>query len=520
MTARRKDVDRKVVPRFHSLAAAAKQGETGSAGTKHRTLEADQPKARSLGLEELRSDWEQHRSPSFAADLVAAALVVGSPEEARDAAEFLLTSNPTALGEHVAQRLLGQVSLDEEKDFDPLRREEVRAKIRELKRSLRSDPRAGLFWAELARRYAALGQKHKAAEAMDIALALAPRNRFMLRSAARLNLHLEKPERGHNLLSSASTTQSDPWLLAAEIAMAPLAGRRSRLIKHGKRLLESGQFRLHALSELKSALATEAFAAGSDRDARRLFRSSLDEPTENAVAQAAWAARRGSRVEVGGQLLNDVQDSYEARAQVLAEEGDSDAAILNAWEWFRSESFASNPAIFGSHEAALARRYDEAARFAELGLIANPNEFLLRNNLAFALASAGRVEAAAEQLGMIEPSTLNEEQLQVLTATRGLVAFREGDLTLGRQLYKETIETAKDPALRAIAAILLTREEIRAETPAGLIAQRLAAELVAAAQRTADARSERVPAWVAHLEAESGGEVVIEVDNLMARPVT
>lgn len=518
MTARRKDVDRKVVPRFHSLAAAAKQGETSSTRAEFRTPEPEQPKPRSPGLEQLRSDWEQHRSPAFAADLVAAALVLDRANEARDAAEFLLVSKTTTLGEHLAQRLLGLVSLDEEEGFDPLEQEGVRAKIRALKRSLRSDPRAGLLWSELARRYAALGQKHKAAEAMDIALALAPRNRLLLRSAARLNLHLDKPDQAHRLLSSASTTQSDPWLLAAEIAMAPLAGRRSLLIRHGRRIVDSGQFRPHALSELKSALATEAFAAGSDRAARRLFRSSLDEPTENAVAQAAWAARRGSRVEVGEQLLEDIEDSYEARAQVLAEEGDSHGAIFNAWKWFRSESFASNPAIFGSHEAALARHYDEAARFAELGLIANPYEFLLRNNLAFALASAGQVEAAAEQLDLVEASTLSEEHQQVLTATRGLIAFRQGNVALGRQLYKKTIDAAKDPALRAIAAILLTREEIRANTPADLVVHRLAAELVAA-QRAANPRTERIPDWVSHLEAESGGKVVIDIDNHTARPV-
>ena len=506
MTVQRRDVDRKVVPRLHGVTAAAKQGETASARTARPAMCS--PPTPPASLENLKRDWEEHRSPAFAADFVASALVLGLPEAAHDAARFLLDSKPHALGEQMAHRLLGEPLDEPETDANALDTAAVRAEIRALKSSVRRDPRAALFWADLSRRYASLGQKEKAADTMALALALAPHNRFLLRSGARLHLHLKQPDRAHRLLARDAATPFDPWLVAAEIATAPLAGRRSRLIKHGRRLLESGQFHANATSELASALATEAFVAGSDRDARRLFETSLDEPTENAVAQAGWAADRGARIDVDRQLLDDVQGSFEARAQFLSRAGDSEGAITSAWEWLRSEAFAANPAIFGSYEAALIRRYDVSITFAQLGLIANPDEFLLHNNLAFALASSNQVDAAIAHLDQIDEARLNDEERQILTASRGLVAFRLGEYAEGRGLYRETIEKSKDPTFRAIAALILLREEMRASSPVGLAVRQLALSLVEAARHSPSARAERLPAWVVHINAEAGDEVL------------
>lgn len=501
MTAQRKEIDRKIVPRFHSLEAAARQGETASTNSRLRSVLSTRTAADAAALLARRQDWEEHQSRAFAADLVATALVLGTQDDARDAAHFLLTSDAHPLSRHLARRLLGEEPSDVI-ELDPFQSDDVRSRIRGIKRAVRRDPRAALLWAELARRYATLGHREKARTAIAIGLLLSPSGRFLLRSAARLYVHLDDPERAHRLLASAAAIKSDPWLAAAEIAVAPLAGRQSRFRRHGKRLLESGQFRPLAISELASALATEEMAAGSTRAARRLFEASLREPTENAVAQAEWASRRGARIDVDHQLLNEVEDSFEARAQVSAVAGDSDGAIHNAWAWLRAEPFASVPAVFGSHEAAIARRYDESIRFAELGLIANPDEFLLRNNMAFALASSDQVGAAESQISAIEDSALNEEQRRIYTATCGLIAFRRGDLATGRQLYNETIETAKDPTLQAVAAVLLAREEIRAHTPFGPIARRAAEQFVDMAKDSRHARVDRLPGWMAHLDAE------------------
>jgi len=499
LTVRQKQIDRKVVPRFHGLMVAGRQHETASASIAN----ADHSLSAGDELTVLLAEWESNRSPAFAADLVAAALVLGGEARAQEAAGYLLATSHHSLDKQLARRLLGEDIVNEFDDDNDLELQDVQPQIARLKRGVRADPRAALLWAELARRYATLGQRQKAADAMRVALELAPEDRFLLRSAARLNLHLDDPEKAHRLLTSALSTPHDPWLVAAEIAVAPLAGRHSRLIRHGKRLVESGKFRPEALSELQSALATEAMIAGSRKDTRRFFEGSLFRPTENSVAQAEWASRQGARIDVSEQLVADVEDSFEARAQMLSEAGDSERAIDSTWAWLRSEPFASLPAVFGSHEAALSSRYDEAIRFATFGLRANPDEFLLRNNIAFALASAGDPDCARRHLAEIELDSLTDEQQRVLTATRGLIAFRSGDISEGRRLYLDTIKRADSIGLRAIAAVLLAREEILAHTDLASAARAAAQHFADSAERTPSARADRVTGWLAHLEAET-----------------
>lgn len=500
MTAQQKQVDRKVVPRWHSLSAAARQGEFTS--LRERQTEPTFPsEVRDQSLRHRIRDWEHHRSPAFAADLVAAALVLGSSDEALEAARYLAEADSAPLGRKLARRLLGEEvgALFRGDDIDAFDSDEARLRIQEVKKALVLDPRTALLWGELARWYAAIGQKPKASESMGIALALTPDDRFLLRSAARLDLHLDDPERAHRLLTRSELTRFDPWLAAAEVAIAPLAGKRSRFMRQARKLLASGQFRPIAVSELASALATEELGSGSLRNARRLFRASLDHPTENAVAQAEWASRRGGGFEFDQEFLN-VEDSYEARAQFFAQRGDVDRALQSTWGWLREQPFASVPAIFGSYEAAIVRRYEDSIRFAKAGLVANPSEFLLRNNLVFALASSERLDEAGEHLALIDPTRLDEEQRVVFEATTGLLAFRRGDAETGRRFYAEAINRAQDPAQRAIAAILWAREEIVARTPNVGVARREAKRFAELARQSNSAREERIPLWLDHIE--------------------
>lgn len=501
MTAQRKDPDRKVVPRFGTLIDAASRGETLPTSRRPDSALLTDPRSDAT-IAQLRRDWEANRTTPYAADFVSASLVDGSLSDAQEAAEFLIenTSDPIALT--VARRVLGESTPDApEEDFDA---DHGRAIVRALKSSVRLDPRAALHWIELARVYASLGQRNKAADAMRIALALAPENRVVLRSAARLNLHLDDPERGHDLLLHASNSRSDPWLVAAEVAMAPLAGRQPQLVKIGRRLLESRRFTDRAVSELASALATEEMSAGKAKRARRLFAASLDDATENAVAQATWAHRHGGAVAVTADVLAGVEGSYEARAYVTAESGDSKAAIENAWRWSRAEPFASNPPTFGSHEAALARDYEQAVRFAEFGLLANSDDFLLRNNLVFALASAGRVAEATEQFARIEKAALQPEQASIVRATEGLLAFRQGNVSQGRTLYRKVMAEAPDPALRAVASLMLIREELLAHSPTNEALDLAVPVFAESVRRIGDPRGKRIDSWLRHLEDETG----------------
>ena len=496
MASHRKHVDRRVVPRFHSLASALRQGEGSalSAASERPLL------ARSGSLATLSQDWSAHGGLAFAGDLVSGALVLGDSEIAVDAARMLLEHSASPLARHVAARLLNAEGASPDDDGS-LALEQLRFRVRELKLDARNDPRSAIAQAELARHYAALGQRSHAATAMHRALLLAPTNRYILRSAVRLQLHLADPERAHRLLLDAPQLGVDPWLVAAEIAVASSTGRRSRLIKYGRRMLDSRRFDALTLSELASAVGTEALNAGSAKEARRRFADSLNRPTENAVAQAAWASTKDARIMVDDATVDEAS-AYEARANLASEAGHEEDAIASTWAWLRDEPFSALPAVFGSHQASLARKYDEALEFADFGILANPDEFLLRNNAAFASASLDRVAEAEDYLTSLNESALTEDDRVILTATRGLVAFRSGRLAEARERYGSVVKDAKDSSVRAVAATVWAREEARLDPVVAEQLVGIADRLVDEALRDSGTHSDTVAAWRDHLRAE------------------
>src|SRR5207247_5402102 len=135
----------------------------------------------SESLDSLLADWKDNRSLSFAADLVGAALVDGTPERAHDAAQFILdlgNEAPTS-ATALARSVLG---LRSQEAPEVLQSPDAQtAIIGRLKAQLREAPRNPTVWVDLARAYTLRGQTEPAVRAMRAALGLAPGNRFVLR---------------------------------------------------------------------------------------------------------------------------------------------------------------------------------------------------------------------------------------------------------------------------------------------------------------------------------------------------
>jgi len=109
------------------------------------------------------------------------------------------------------------------------------------------------------------------------------------------------------------------------------------------------------------------------------------------------------------------------------------------------------------------REYSESLRLVEAGLVANPNDWLLLNNQAFALASLGRVSEAEATFRKILIDQADVAKYSVWRATRGLLHFRRGRIAQGREDYAEAIRTFEKRGLlqsAAIAAVYLAREEM------------------------------------------------------------
>lgn len=459
------DPERRTVPRWRPWREAVRLGDLDAA-TERRVPQDPNPR----DLMRLKVAWETSQALPFAGDFVGAAFASGEPEIAKEAAHFLLSSRSVVskaardLAELIlAEKTAGASALT---DPPPVTPEERHKRIHDLRTSLREFPRNPLAHMDLALEYAALGQANAALKPVEIALRLAPGSRFVLRSASRFFLHFDDRERAHDILRRAGPVKTDPWLLAAEIAVASAAGRTSSLVKTGRQILVSQDFPPVHISELASAIGTLEWNAGNRRLFRRLFRQALQDPTENTVAQAGWISRRIGDLGRDPRVF-DTPRSYEARAWADIVEGKWIESLAAADLWLRDEPFAKRPAAFGSWAAQVTLSdFETAARFARHGLLTHPHDFTLLNNLAVSLANLGQVNEALQIFETIDPADAEALDKPTYFATKGLIQFRLGLLDEGRRLYRAAISEAdstKDTQAAVWALLHFAREEFRCD---------------------------------------------------------
>jgi len=422
-------------------------------------------------LADLLADWRANRTLSFASDLIGSALVQGVPSLAAEAAQFVVnlgTGAPSALRELALAALDDHPGASTDTPPRPNSISVLRTEIAEARRTLRESPRNPVLWVDLARLYTVIGQPDPAASAIRTALALAPESRFVLRAAARLFLHLDDPGRAYDLLRSAASTRSDPWLLASEIAFASVLGKAPRFVREGAAELGRGAYNPTELSELASGLGTLELEAGSVKRARKLFRQALRLPNDNALAQAQWANEHHLGLAPAETSVSRPR-SYEARSQRLRLAGDWMGALAEARSWLFDEPFSRIAAAQASYLAAVPLGdYDEGARLAQAGLLASPRDPLLLNNLAFCWASAGRLDDAEARFGLIAAEDLMGPHRPALLATRGLLAYRRGRIEEGRDYYRragEEARRARSLFLEGMAALYHAREALLAGAP-------------------------------------------------------
>jgi Tfp pilus assembly protein PilF len=417
--------------------------------------------------------WLSEKTIWHAADLLSSAFVADRSSSFTDVAQFVIDNAKQAPKSLVAlaEKIISPysaISHDSLSDLDSS--EKLHEDMHALRARLVDEPRNSIVWADLSRLYIASGLSDKAAHSMRIAVSLSPENRFILRCAGRLYLHLHQPKVAIGLLRrNPDLTLSDPWLAAAEISIASAAELPTKFAKKGFGLAEDEGFSDFARAELRSALATLEMDNGKNRRARQLFKDSLISPNENSLAQVEWAERQVGGIQVQQQQLQTPR-SFEARGYYAFNRESWDSALENGLQWLRDESFSTRPAIFISYVAtSVLERFDVAETVLRSTLLANPGNPQILNNLAFALIEANKLEEARKILDAVDPATLKEKQHYVATllATNGLLLMREGFVDKGRKLYREAYELAGRLGLkkyRQFASIYLMREELLANT--------------------------------------------------------
>jgi hypothetical protein len=394
-------------------------------------------------------EWRQELDTAAAEELLAAAIVVGTVEnEEVRAAATLIASDQNALSgsKDIARSILGLVNPE---IHEPLSGEtaKMHIEIARRKRLLRMYPRDALLLTETALQYTNLGMSEPASRLLRAAAAVAPNNRYVLRSLTRFWVHSGEPDRALYFLSKSDATRHDPWLMAAQMAAEDVARRAPSFWREAKRILSAERFSSFELTELAAAAGTLQLEAGSHKLARKMFRRSLAAPTENAVAQVQWASRRDPTIEIPHSLTANASEALAWEKLAVRRWQETLIATKN---WQDIEPFSARPAVMGSF-VAVAHLGDgrSGEEFSRKGLIANMGTSVLHNNLAVAMAIQGKVDEATRELESVKaPQTIIEEIVNL--ATRGLIQMRRGNLNAGAELYQRSIRLAiskKDPVL-------------------------------------------------------------------------
>lgn len=430
---------RLLIPRWRSFEATVASGELGA------RKRVKIPAARAENETELvrrQQNWHQSPSVVTAAEFVESAIVWGVEESASSAAEFLVGvhGNVPPLLRWQSQQLLGRLHNELKPHTSPGALTPHTSPGAPIRERLRENPDDAVLWVELALSQVISGADESARRSMRTAIQLAPNNRYVLRSAARLASHLHIPDYGYDLLRRSPSTEYDPWLMSAEVAMAGRIGKRSVFLKRGLAILDADSSDGFELSELAGAAAT-TFLDGEipKKRARNLFKQSLAVPTDNAVAQAEWASQATGERFLDVNRVTVFQRAKEARAMHAYSVGDYRAALMASREWIAEEPFSGRAYATAAAAANTMDDYATAISISQDGIKHDPRSASLRNSLVFALACSGKLREAEQALQETKSYSVDRVSELVAEANRGLIAFRRGQFENGEAMYNNAI---------------------------------------------------------------------------------
>ena len=147
------------------------------------------------------------RDAISAFDFISTATILGKRDQASEAIDFL--QGDRDIPEHL--KTITQLNPDTIIDSSfVFKLDTDKRKIRFLRSVLRDWPRNAICWTQLALSYSRLGINKKAERCINIALSLAPHNRYVLRSASRFFVHIDESPRAAWELKRSITDFSRP----------------------------------------------------------------------------------------------------------------------------------------------------------------------------------------------------------------------------------------------------------------------------------------------------------------------
>jgi tetratricopeptide (TPR) repeat protein len=452
VTSRADDGHRRLIPRWRYTSQAV-------IGFEHSgdPREGSSARLRVQPLDGLVQQWQRDQTIESATELICASVVSLNFSDAIACAEWVLAKRETVptevvrAAQHICEHLAPVSALSESQHKLDSGRLKAREIIREGKQRLRDFPMNVARRMDMARAYTILNQAKAAKLQVQMALAIAPTHRMVLRSAVRLLIHFGKPEEALALITRNPRTRSDPWLLSQELSLSQILRKDPRLLRQATNVLtESGLHPGH-LTELASAVGTFFGSQGDLKRSRKHHRYSLLNPTDNVLAQVGWLRSRDPALPKVP--LTARPGAMESNLWAGLTEGEFDTAYESALAWYADEPYSARPAVAGSFIASSLKGDDATAlQFLYAGLETDPAHPMLLNNLAVSQARVGSIEEACRTFLRIRDSERMETF--VWYATRGLLWYALGDSGRGTGDYREALNRV--PANSATELMVLS----------------------------------------------------------------
>lgn len=414
---------------------------------------------------EAADNWRDTPTVGHLGDALAFSLIPELREEIRGLAQEVVAKGVQATPAQMAiiNGALGATEDEpsQETDFsvcNPATQTEVKL----LRQVLRVNPSNPLALLDLAQFQLASGKQRLAERSLLSAVALSPNNRLVIRTLSRFYVHTRDPERAHTIVSRHLRTAGDPWLMAAEIALAEIVDTAPRFARRGFKFIRDKEARNVDLSELAGALGGIEMKSGGVRRARDLFRVALLCPNDNVIAQAV-TNQTALGLDLSHPILTKASSSAaEVQTLIAWEALDTELAERSAIAWHLEEPFSSRPLQFLTTLYGVRRQYERGINLARRGLIADPRDPTLLANLAYLLADSDKpveAEAVLRRLAKRGPDSFDS----IILATSGLIAMKRGMFAIGDKLYLSAIaafERRGDLRLASICSAYYSRSAV------------------------------------------------------------
>lgn len=444
---------RRVIPNWRYYHNTLQLGELDSMAAKVAKVDF-------YPIDEYINDWIERKSIHRATDLISSAICNSQKENpyVMEAAKYLLDVNNRTSTD--IQKKMSEYILNESGESDQRIKHlhnraldklvtvtDVKTRIHDLRVIAHVNPYNPIVYVDLARAYTTIGEIEKAERLIKLSLYLDPKSRFVARSSARFYIHKGDFDKAGDIIRKTGYSKYDPWLMASEISVAMMKGKRSSNIKRGEQMAFSSSYNTFSISELASTIGTIEMEDGYRKASRNLFRRSLISPNDNSLAQAGWASRV-YKLALDVNEFATISNGYEEMSFRLLLDEKYKEAMDSVVEWICDMPFSEKAVIFGYDiSTQFLRDYSLSSKVLEVGIKANPYNLNMINNRAYVSALANNIDEAQKEMKRLEKLCNKEDggTLPIcMTATQGLLLYRTGNINEGKTKYQQAIQMAKE----------------------------------------------------------------------------